>query len=178
MVRLALQPRGYYGMLLAHCGVAVFIIGVTLVKGFEVERDMRMAVGDVVTVGNNSFRFDGVENATGPNYRAARGTVTVLRDGKPVMTMWPEKRHYNAQQMGMTEAAISTGITGDLYVSLGEPVADGAWSVRIYNKPFVTWIWGGCVLMALGGFLALADGRYRRAARPAASKTVVATATA
>jgi len=178
MVRLSLQPRGYYGMLLAHCGVAVFIIGVTMVKGFEVERDMRMAVGDVVTVGNNSFRFDGVENATGPNYRAARGTVTVLRDGKPVMTMWPEKRLYNAQQMGMTEAAISTGITGDLYVSLGEPVADGAWSVRIYNKPFVTWIWGGCVLMALGGFLALADGRYRRAARPAASKTVVATATA
>jgi cytochrome c-type biogenesis protein CcmF len=176
LIRLSLQPRGYYGMLLAHCGVAVFIIGVTLVKGYEVERDMRMAVGDVVTLGGNSFRFDGVENAVGPNYRAARGTVTVLRDGRPVLTLWPEKRVYNAQQMGMTEAAISTGITGDMYVSLGEPVADGAWSVRIYHKPFVTWIWGGCVLMALGGFLALSDGRYRRATRQSAGHAAVTAA--
>jgi cytochrome c-type biogenesis protein CcmF len=163
--RLRSQPRGYYGMLLAHCGVAVFIIGVTLVKGYETERDVRMGMGDTVMVGGYAFRFDGVENVKGPNYSAARGTVAVSRDGRQLLTLRPEKRLYNAQQMGMTEAAISTGIFGDLYVSLGEPVADGAWSVRVYRKPFVTWIWGGCIVMALGGFLALTDRRYRRVAR-------------
>ncbi len=163
--KLASQPRGYYGMLLAHCGVAVFIAGVTLVKGYESERDVRMAVGDSVEVGGYSFRFDGVENATGPNYRAARGSVAVSRNGRELMMLHPEKRIYNAQQMPMTEAAISTGLFGDLYVSLGEPVSDGAWSVRVYRKPFVTWIWGGCIIMALGGIVALTDRRYRKTAR-------------
>jgi cytochrome c-type biogenesis protein CcmF len=160
--RLASQPRGYYGMLLAHCGVAVFIVGVTMVKGYETERDMRMAVGDSVSVGGYVFQFNGTERVTGPNYSAARGSVAVSRDGRPQMVLHPEKRIYNAQQMGMTEAAISSGLFGDIYVSLGEPVADGAWSVRVYSKPFVTWIWGGCVLMALGGLLAVLDRRYRR----------------
>jgi cytochrome c-type biogenesis protein CcmF len=178
--RLASQPRGYYGMMLAHCGVAVFIAGVTLVKGYESERDVRMAVGDSVEVGGYSFRFDGAQNATGPNYRAARGSVAVSRDGKELMVLHPEKRIYNAQQMPMTEAAISTGFFGDLYVSLGEPVSDGAWSVRVYRKPFVTWIWGGCIIMALGGFVALTDRRYRKVARrvddvlPAGAKQPVA----
>ncbi len=165
--RLSSQPRSYYGMLLAHCGVAVFIIGVTLVKGYETERDVRMAIGDTVTVGDYTFRFEGVENITGPNYRAARGNVSVLQDGQTLRVMHPEKRIYNAQNTPMTEAAISTGLFGDLYVSLGEPVSDGAWSVRVYRKPFVTWIWGGCIIMALGGFLALSDRRYRRLARQA-----------
>ncbi|MEO7729192.1 MAG: cytochrome c-type biogenesis CcmF C-terminal domain-containing protein, partial [Burkholderiales bacterium] len=163
--RVASQPRAYYGMLLAHCGIAVFIIGVTVVKGYESERDVRMAVGDTVSIGGYAFRFDGVQSVTGPNYRAARGSVVVSRDGNEVRVLRPEKRIYNAQQMPMTEAAISTGLFGDLYVSLGEPVSDGAWSVRVYRKPFVTWIWGGCMIMALGGFLALTDRRYRRGAR-------------
>ena len=163
--RLVSQPRSYYGMLLAHVGVAVFIIGVTLVKGYESERDVRMAIGDSIAVGGYAFRFDGVENVTGPNYRAARGKVSVSREGREVMVLRPEKRIYNAQNMPMTEAAISTGLFGDLYVSLGEPVSNGAWSVRVYHKPFVTWIWGGCIIMALGGFLALSDRRYRRLAR-------------
>ena len=170
--RLGSQSRSYYGMLLAHCGIAVFIAGVTLVKGYETERDVRMAVGDSVAAGGYAFRFDGAENVTGPNYRAARGNVAVSRDGRQLMVMHPEKRIYNAQQMTMTEAAISTGIFGDLYVSLGEPVsanaADGAWSVRVYHKPFVTWIWGGCIIMALGGLVALSDRRYRSVARRAA----------
>ncbi len=170
--RLGSQSRSYYGMLLAHCGIAVFIAGVTLVKGYETERDVRMAVGDSVAAGGYAFRFDGVENVTGPNYRAARGNVAVSRDGRQVTVMHPEKRIYNAQQMTMTEAAISTGVLGDLYVSLGEPVsanaADGAWSVRVYHKPFVTWIWGGCIIMALGGLVALSDRRYRSVARRAA----------
>ena len=170
--RLASQPRGYYGMLLAHCGVAVFIIGVTLVKGYEIERDVRMAIGDSVSIGSYAFRFDGAESVSGPNYRAARGSVVVSRDGRQILELYPEKRIYNAQQMGMTEAAISTGILGDLYVSLGEPVADGAWSVRVYHKPFVTWIWGGCLFMALGGVVALTDRRYRQSRRPEAAPAV------
>jgi cytochrome c-type biogenesis protein CcmF len=163
--KIVSQPTGYYGMLLAHCGVAVFIIGVTLVRGYEVERDVRMEIGDTVMVGGYTFRFDGAQNVKGPNYRAARGTVSVSRDGKEVTVLKPEKRAYNVSNMPMTEAAIDTGPFTDLYVSLGEPVDNGAWSVRIYFKPFISWIWGGCAIMALGGLLALADRRYRRVAR-------------
>ena len=167
--KLAAQPRGYYGMLLAHCGVAVFIVGVTMVKGYETERDVRMDVGDTVSAGGYTFRFDGAREMTGPNYRGARGAVDVSRDGRHVGTLYPEKRIYNAQQMPMTEAAIDTGPFGDLYVSLGEPVGDSAWSVRVYTKPFVVWIWGGAFIMALGGVLALSDRRYRVGARRAAA---------
>jgi len=159
--RLAAQPRGYWGMTLAHLGVAVFIAGVTLVKGYETERDVRMAVGDTVTVGRYTFRFDGVREVAGPNYRASRAAVDVARDGKSIETLHPEKRVYLAQQMPMTEAAIDSGLFGDIYVSLGDPVGDGSWAVRVYDKPFVNWIWAGCILMALGGFLALSDRRYR-----------------
>jgi cytochrome c-type biogenesis protein CcmF len=165
--RLAQQPRGWWGMVLAHLGIAVFIVGVTSVRSFQVERDVQMAPGDTVAVHGYTFRFDGVGERTGPNYSAARGTVTLLKDGKQVDLLHPEKRIYFAQsQMPMTEASIRTGITGDVYVSLGEPVGnDGSWTVRVYYKPFVTWIWGGCVLMALGGFLAMSDRRYRALAR-------------
>jgi cytochrome c-type biogenesis protein CcmF len=163
--KLASQPSGYYGMLVAHCGVAVFIIGVTVVKGYEVERDLRMGVGDTVNVAGYTFRFEGAQSVKGPNYRAARGTVRVMRGDREIAVLRPEKRVYNASNTPMTEADISSGLFGDLYVSLGEPVEDGAWSVRIYHKPFITWIWGGCAIMALGGLLALADRRYRMPAR-------------
>ena len=163
--RLAAQGRAYWGMQLAHLGVAVFIIGVTLVKGYEVERDVRMDIGDSVTVGNYSFKFEGTREVQGPNFRGARGTVEVTKNGKYIEHLYPEKRIYNVQQMPMTEAAIDSSVLGDIYVSLGEPVANGAWSVRVYSKPFVTWIWGGCVLMALGGLTALLDRRYRLLAR-------------
>ena len=161
LVALARQPRAFWGMTLAHLGIAVFIAGVTLVKGFETERDVRMAVGDSVTVGGYAFRFDGVTDRQGPNYRAMRGTFDVSRNGRSIEQLFPEKRVYLSQQMPMTEAAIDTGPFGDLYVSLGEPVGGGAWSVRVYAKPFITWIWGGCLLMAFGGLVALSDRRYR-----------------
>jgi len=156
-------PRGYYGMLLAHAGVAVFIAGVTLVKGYEVEKDVRMRAGDTVEVGGYTFRLDGFVQVPGPNYEATRGLVSVLKNGERVGTMFPEKRLYRVQQMPMTEAAIDPGFTRDLYVSLGEPVGNDAWVVRIYHKPFVDWIWGGAFLMALGGVLAITDRRYRLA---------------
>lgn len=172
-------PRGYYGMLLAHAGVAVLITGVTLVKGYEVEKDVRMQAGDTVEVGGYTFRLDGFVQVPGPNYEATRGLVSVLKNGKRVRTMFPEKRLYHVQQMPMTEAAIDAGFTRDLYVSLGEPVGNDAWVVRIYHKPFVNWIWGGAFLMALGGILAITDRRYRLARQaeqkiPAAAATVSA----
>ncbi len=169
IAHFARQPRSYWGMIVAHLGIATFIIGVTMVKGYETERDVRMAVGDTVTVGGFTLRFDGTTDTRGPNYRAARGAFEVSRNGQHVTTQFPEKRVYDASGMPMTEAAIKSMLTGDLYVSLGEPVDGGAWSVRVYHKPFVTWIWAGCLLMALGGLLAISDRRYRIAKRREAS---------
>jgi cytochrome c-type biogenesis protein CcmF len=164
--RLKLPARSYYGMLLAHLGIAVFVIGVTMVKGYETERDVRMDVGDTVEAGGYVFRFDGVSEQQGPNYIASEGRISVSKDGKPLTVLNPEKRVYNASGMPMTEAAIRTGLLRDLYVSLGEPIpGTNAWAVRVYIKPFVDWIWAGCLLMALGGILAISDRRYRIHAR-------------
>ena len=161
--RFGSQTFSYYGMQLAHLGVAVFIIGVTMVKGYETERDVRMDIGDTVTAGGYVFRFDGVRDMKGPNYQAYQGRVTISKDDKMVTQLYPEKRTYNASGMPMTEAAIDTGFLRDLYVSLGEPIPDsnGAWAVRIYHKPMIDWIWSGCLLMALGGVFAISDRRYR-----------------
>ena len=163
--RLASTPRAYYGMLLAHLGIAAFVVGVTLVKGYEAEKDVRMQPGDTVELGGYTFRLDGVEEVKGPNYGAARATVMVTHSAKSVATLQPEKRIYTVQDSPMTEAAIDPGFTRDLYVSLGDPLGDGFWLVRVYYKPFVSWIWIGCVIMALGGLLAASDRRYRSATR-------------
>jgi cytochrome c-type biogenesis protein CcmF len=176
--KLRAQSRSYYGMLLAHMGVAVFVVGVTMVKSYEAEKDVRLAIGDSVELGGYAFRFDALNEAKGPNYVAARGTISVTRGASAVAMMYPEKRIYNVQKNAMTEAAIKTGFTGDLYVSLGEPVEGNAWVVRVQIKPFVDWIWGGCVLMALGGLLAVLDRRYRVAARTPAETVPAAGAAA
>jgi cytochrome c-type biogenesis protein CcmF len=165
--RLGLVPRATWGMMLAHLGVAVFIVGVTMVKTLEVEQDVKMAPGGSVVVDGITFTLREFKEVQGPNYSAVRAWVEVTRDGRKVTDMYPEKRVYRVQTMPMTEASIRTGLTKDLYVSLGEPVDGGrAWIVRVYVKPFVDWIWGGCALMALGGLLAALDRRYR-ARRPA-----------
>jgi cytochrome c-type biogenesis protein CcmF len=161
--KMRAQPLSWYGMTVAHAGVAVFILGVTLVRGYETERDLRMAPGERVAIGGHEFTFKGTSEVAGPNYVATRGEFEVRHAGSSTLDriMQPEKRVYHASGQTMTEADIDTGLTRDLYVSLGEPVGDGAWGVRVYYKPFVDWIWGGCLIMALGGFLALADRRYR-----------------
>ena len=161
--RVRRQSLSYYGMQLAHLGVALFIIGVTLVKGYETERDVRMNVGDTVMAGGYEFRFNGVSETNGPNYVAGVGHVVVSKNDRVVTELLPEKRQYNASGMPLTEASIQPRLFGDLYVSLGEPIPEsaGAWAVRIYIKPFVDWIWAGCLLMALGGILAVSDRRYR-----------------
>jgi len=124
-----------------------------------------MEVGETVTMANYTIRFDGVTQIEGPNYTANRGQVLVTRGDSTETVLFPEKRTYRVQTMPMTEAAINTGLVRDLYVSLGEAVGNGAWAVRIYYKPFVDWIWGGCLIMALGGILAISDRRYRLAFR-------------
>ena len=165
--RVAAQPKSYWGMQLAHFGVAIFVLGVTMVKGYEVEKDLAMKVGDTAHVAGYVFRFDGVMQTLGPNYQADRGVIAVANeDNELVAMMHPEKRIYNSQPTPMTEAAIDLHFFNDLYVSLGDPLGDtGAWAVRIYYKPFVSWIWGGCALMALGGLLAVTDKRYRLLSR-------------
>ncbi|TBR06673.1 MAG: heme lyase CcmF/NrfE family subunit [Rugosibacter sp.] len=152
----------FWGMHLAHFGIAVFVIGVTLVGGYQEEKDVRMQTGATVSVGGYQLRLLDIGAAPGPNYHADVGTFELSRNGHVLKTLYPEKRHYFSSQMPMTEAAIDTGFTRDIYVSLGEPLDNqGAWSVRVYFKPFIDWIWGGCLLMAAGGFLALLDRRYR-----------------
>ncbi len=169
------QPRSFIGMHVAHTGIAVFIVGVAMVGGYHAEKDVKMEIGDTVSVGGYSFRFNGVSQRQGPNYRALVGDVDLIKDGRTLRKMFPEKRFYVVSSMPMTEAAIDTGLLRDVYVSLGEPIdkarPDAAWAVRVYHKPFVDWIWGGCVLMSLGGLLAMSDRRYRikaRARSPAA----------
>ena len=173
--RLAAQPGSYYGMLLAHFGVSVFIVGVTVVSGFSSESDVRMEPGDVAQVGGYSFELKAVNPVTGPNYTALRATVAVSIDGQDLGRLEPERRLYQVSRMAMTEVAIDRGLRRDLYVALGEPVGPTAWSVRLHHKPLVNWIWGGCVLMALGGLLAVMDRRYR-ARRVAATKPAAARA--
>jgi cytochrome c-type biogenesis protein CcmF len=159
-------PASFWGMHLAHFGLAVFVIGVTMVGGYQEEKDVRMAPGDTVSVGGYSFRLIGIKEARGPNYLATVGTVELSQDGRVLKNMHPEKRRYLYSSMPMTEAAIDAGFTRDVYVSLGEPLdkpgeKTGAWSVRVYYKPFIDWIWGGCIFMGLGGVLAMLDRRYR-----------------
>jgi cytochrome c-type biogenesis protein CcmF len=165
--KLRASSLSYYGMLLAHIGVAVFVVGVTLVRGYGTEKDVRMEPGQTVELAGYTFRFAGIGEIDGPNYVAARATIEVTRNGKHEKTLYPEKRVYNVQQMPMTEAAIDSGFTRDLYVALGEAVTPTAWVVRVQHKPFVDWIWLGCVIMAIGGIFAAADRRYRVATRAA-----------
>ncbi|WP_280156107.1 heme lyase CcmF/NrfE family subunit [Piscinibacter sp. XHJ-5] len=174
--RLRLLPRSMVGMMAAHLGVAVFAFGVSMVRTYEVERDVKMAAGDTTEVAGFVFTMLGWRNLQGPNYEAVQGIIEVRRDGRPVVTMRPEKRIYRVQRNPMTEASIHRTVARDLYVSLGEPVEGGAWIVRVYVKPFVNWIWGGCALMALGGALALSDRRYRAKKEQDATTTAGATA--
>ena len=153
--------RSYWGMQIAHLGFAVCAVGVVLTSLGSYERDLRMAPGDSVELGGYRFQFDGAVHHEGPNFTSDKGTVRVFDGERQIKVLHPEKRLYTVQQTTMTEAGIDAGFTRDLFVALGEPLEQGAWAVRIHIKPFVRWIWLGGLLMALGGFLAAADKRYR-----------------
>ncbi|AHE99570.1 heme lyase CcmF/NrfE family subunit [Thioalkalivibrio paradoxus] len=154
--------RSYAGMQIAHIGVALLVIGVTFVIGYDDERDVRMAVGETVEVGGYGFRLDRLETVDGPNYTAEQATVAVFReDGRQLATLRPQMRDYFSQDMPMAHTSLHRGLFRDLYVNMGEPLGSDAWVMRVYYKPYMNWIWTGAVLMGLGGFLAATDRRYR-----------------
>ncbi len=159
-------PPSFWGMHLAHLGIAVITVGITMVKSYEVERDVRMGLNDAVTIENYNFELVGVSDVNGPNYKALRGDIKVTKDGKYLEMLYPEKRKYFSSAMPMTEAGIDSGFFRDLYVSLGEPIEGERlqWSVRVFYKPFISWLWYGAILMVLGGLLAVSDRRYRKSA--------------
>ena len=163
--RMRQWPRSLTGMWLAHLGVAAFAFGVSMVRTYEVEEDLTMAIGSSATVGGYEFRFADLHQLHGPNYEAIEGDLPVTRNGSEVTVLHPQKRIYRVQRTPTTEAAIQPGLTRDLYVSLGESVQPNTWTLRVHVKPFVDWIWGGCLLMALGGIVAVSDRRYRQKAR-------------
>jgi cytochrome c-type biogenesis protein CcmF len=163
------QSLSVYGMTLAHLGIAVFLVGVVLSEGYSEEKVVRLAPGETAALGDYRFTFQGVTDVQGPNFIAREGRFRVERDGALVAELHPQKRVYQAQRNTMTEAAIAPGLTRDLYVALGEPMPapsgvegdGGAWSVRVYYKPFIRWIWLGGLLMMAGGLCSAADRRYR-----------------
>jgi len=164
--RAGLHPASAWGMHFAHLGVAVFVTGVTMVNSYETGRELRMEIGQRVEMGGYDIHFVGLEPIAGPNYDATRGRFEIRRagaaEGAPIAILSPEKRVYRASSMPMTEAAIDRSLLRDVYLSMGEPLGERAWVVRAHVKPFVNWIWLGCVLMSIGGFVAAADRRYRR----------------
>lgn len=151
----------YWGMQLAHLGIAVCAIGVVLVSQGSAERDLKLAPGESLELGGYRFVFEGAKHFEGPNFTSDKGTIRVLDGAEEVAVLHPEKRLYTVQGMPMTEAGIDAGITRDLYVALGEPLENGAWAVRVHIKPYVRWIWFGGLMMGFGGLLAAVDKRYR-----------------
>ncbi len=159
-------PSSVYGMVLAHIGLAITVLGVTLSSAYSHDHDIRMSPGDEKELAGYVFKFESLEQRKGPNYIANVGVFNVMKDGKHIVTMRPEKRSYAVRRNMMTEAAIDTELTRDLYISLGKPPEEGNnWPVRLYYKPFISWIWGGGVIMGLGGLLAAMDRRYRVSSR-------------
>ena len=172
--RLRRQPAGYWGMIAAHTGIAVFTLGVALVKQGESTHELRMSVGEERSAGSYRLRFTALERADGPNYLGARATFELRAQDGTTTVLHPEKRFYQVQRMPMTEAAIDRGFTRDLYLALGEAGQDGAWTLRLQHKPCMGWIWAGCLMIAAGGLLAAADRRYRQHVRAAAAAGTLA----
>ena len=155
-------PASIWGMTVAHFGIAVFIIGVSNVNTYSIEKDIRMNPGESYQMGRYLFTFDGVTQVSEANYSANEGKFIVSIDGKnSSFSLSPQKRFYSSGN-AMTEAAINTTISRDIYVSLGENLGAGVWSIRLYLKSFVVCIWLGGFLMAFGGLIATFDRRYRR----------------
>ena len=160
--RVTQIPAGFYGMTVAHLGIAVFVIGITFTSTYSIERDVKMTPGDKLDMSGYIFEFHGVKQTEGPNYLAEQGFLTVTYQGEEVAKLQPQKRIYRVQKMPMTEAAIDAGWFRDLFVAIGEPLGNqGAWSLRVYYKSFIRWIWYGALFMAAGGLIATCDKRYR-----------------
>ena len=153
--------RGALGMSVAHFGVGMFVIGVTIVSAFSIEADRSLRIGDTESVAGYDFQLRGLRNVDGPNFRALEGEVDIYKNGEFVAQLRPQKRTYIVQQNPMTEAGIDAGWNRDLFVALGDPLGNDAWSVRMQYKPMIRFIWLGAFVMALGGLVAASDRRYR-----------------
>ena len=154
-------PRGFWGMMLGHIGLSIFVIGATLTSTYSTEKDIRLSPGENYSLGEYNFLFNGVKEVKGPNYMAFRGHLIATKNGVFVANLYPEKRTYQVQKMPMTEAAIDGGLFRDLFVAIGEDLGGGSWSLRIYHKPFIRWLWLGTIIMSFGALLAATDRRYR-----------------
>jgi cytochrome c-type biogenesis protein CcmF len=148
-------------MTLGHLGVAVTVIGIVFSHNYSLERDVRMTLGDSAEIHGYHFRLSALHDLDGPNYGGTAAQFDVTRHARLQARMQAEKRIYGASRIVATEAAVSGGLTRDLYVALGERLDDGSWAIKLYYKPFVRWIWFGGLLMAAGGLCCLADPRYR-----------------
>ena len=157
-------PRAVVGMSLAHLGVGVFTLGVTMVSAFSVETDFALSPGNSVEVAGFEFDMRELRNVQGPNYSAVEALVEIRKDGEYVGEVRPQKRQYLVQRSPMTEAGIHATWNKDLFVALGDPLSENSWSVRIQYKPLIRWIWLGALIMALGGIVAASDRRYREEA--------------
>jgi cytochrome c-type biogenesis protein CcmF len=157
--------RSVLGMSVAHLGLGLFVLGVTIVSAFTVEEDRRLVPGDSIEVAGYQFELRSLRQVDGPNYRALEGEVDIHRNGDFVAQLRPQKRTYLVQQSPMTEAGIDAGWNRDLFVALGDPLGGDAWSVRIQYKPLIRFIWLGALVMALGGIIAASDRRYRLTAK-------------
>jgi cytochrome c-type biogenesis protein CcmF len=149
------------GMCIAHFGVGMFAIGASGVESYKIEKDVALKPGGSFAIAGYDFRFVNAVNVRGPNYDAVEALVSVTRDGQPVTNLRPQKRHYWVQQTDNSQAAISVNWARDLFVAMGNPLGDSAWSMRIQYKPLVRYIWLGALVMAIGGFIAATDRRYR-----------------
>ena len=152
-------------MTVAHLGIGVFIIGIALTSEYSIEQDVRMTPGKQVALGDYQFKLSAINTITGPNYSAYQGVFDVTTSSGKTIQLQTQKRSYNVGNMPMTEAGIDASLTRDLFIAMGEQLdTPETWSVRIYVKPFVRWIWLGGVFMACGGILATFDPRYRKLA--------------
>ena len=154
--------RSALGMSIAHLGMGLFVIGVTIVSAFGVESDRAMRVGETLDVAGLEFELRDVRQVQGPNFTAIEGVVEIRRDGEFVANVRPQKRQYLVQKNWMTDSGIHPTWNKDLFVALGDQLGDGAWSVRIQYKPMIRFIWIGAFVMALGGFIAISGRRSRR----------------
>jgi cytochrome c-type biogenesis protein CcmF len=162
----------HWGMAIAHSGIAVCVVGITLVTAYEQELNVKVSPYDRVSIAGYQIEFQGIKAVEGPNYSAEQGQIAVYKNEQFITLLTPERRSYRVQTMGMTEAGIDAGLFRDIYVALGDPLSKGAWAIRVYVKPFVRWIWLGGLLMALGGVLTLFDKRYRqRKTKPVGQNT-------
>ena len=154
-------PRAVWGMSIAHLGVGVFTLGVTMVSAFNVETDQALSPGGTIEVAGFEFEMRELRNVNGPNYSAIEASIDIRKDGEFIGNLHPQKRQYLVQQNWMTEAGIFATWNKDLFVALGDELGNNTWSVRVQYKPLIRWIWLGALIMALGGLLAATDRRYR-----------------